>query len=236
MIASSTRTEKSDRDWQVFLDTAVHDLRAQLRTIATSSALLSEMNGGAPSEDAAQVTNRLEEGIVRMTALLKAIEDYSTALHVDESSFGPVPTESVVRSALAGISSMVRDSGATVDYTPLPSVTGNWEQLSMLFRNLLINGLQYRGPDPPRLTVSAERDRDFWRFAVRDNGIGIDVRYQEQIFGAFQRLHGNEKSGAGLGLATCKRIVEHHRGRIWVESATGNGSTFLFTLPAVTNP
>src|ERR1700738_1630831 len=111
MIARPTRTEMSDnseRDWQVFLDTAVHDLRSQLRTIATSCGLLSEMTGEAPSADAAQLTQRLDEGVARMTALLKALEEYSMALHIDDSLFGPVPTESVVRSALAGIASMIR--------------------------------------------------------------------------------------------------------------------------------
>src|SRR5260370_13939367 len=228
--------DQSDRDWQLFLDTAVHDLRAQLRTIVTSCGLLSEMSGEAPNDDAAQLAQRLDDGIARMTALLKALDEYSMALRVPDDSFGPVPTESVVRSALAEIASMVRDTAASVDYTPLPSVTGNWELLSTLFRNLLTNGLRYRGADPPRLTISAERDGDAWRFAVRDNGIGIDARYHEQILAPFQRLHASDKSGAGLGLATCKRIVEQHGGRIWVESTIGNCSTFFFTLPGATNP
>jgi len=215
----------SDRDWQQFLDTAVHDLRSQLRTIATSCGLLSE----EMSDNTAELTQRLDDGIARMTALLKALDEYSLALHVEDSSFGPVPTESVVRSALSEIASMVKDTAAIVDYTPLPSVNGNWELLSTLFRNLLTNGLQYRGPSPPRLTISAERDDDAWRFAIRDNGIGIDARYHDQIFTPFKRLHASDKSGSGLGLATCKRIVEHHGGRIWVESTIGDGSTFFFT-------
>src|SRR5260370_34693861 len=113
MIPRPTTTEKSDRDWQVFLDTAVHDLRSQLRTIATSSGLLAEMIGDAQVDEAAQLTQRLDEGIVRMTALLKGLEEYSMALHIDDTSFGPVPTESVVRSALAGIASLGRDNCTT---------------------------------------------------------------------------------------------------------------------------
>jgi light-regulated signal transduction histidine kinase (bacteriophytochrome) len=221
----------SDRDWQRFLDTAVHDLRAQLRTIATSCGLLSEISG-----EAAEFTERLDEGITRMTALLKALDEYSLALHIEDGSFGPVPTESVVRSALAEIASLVRDTAARVDYTSLPSVNGNWELLATLFRNLLRNGLQYRGAERPQLTITAEHDGDAWRFAVRDNGIGIDARYHEQIFAPFQRLHASDKSGAGLGLATCRRIVEQHGGRIWVESTIGHGSAFFFTMPGVTNP
>jgi chemotaxis family two-component system sensor kinase Cph1 len=126
---------------------------------------------------------------------------------------------------------MVRDTGASIDYTPLPSVHGNWEHLSTLFRNLLTNALQYRTAAPPRVTISAERDCDDWLFTVRDNGIGIDAQYLDLIFAPFQRLHGSDNPGAGLGLAACKRIVEQHGGRIWAESAIGDGSTFFFTLP-----
>jgi light-regulated signal transduction histidine kinase (bacteriophytochrome) len=225
-------SRQSDRDWQLFLDTALHDLRAQLRVIGLSAELLSEMSGDALNDDARQLARRLQDGVVRMTALLKALAEYSTALHIEDGSFGPVPTESVVRSALSGIAPMVRDTGASIDYTPLPSVHGNWEHLSTLFRNLLTNALQYRSATPPRVTISAKRDCDDWRFTVRDNGIGIDAQYQDLIFAPFQRLHGSDKPGAGLGLAACKRIVELHGGRIWVESAIGDGSAFFFTMPA----
>jgi light-regulated signal transduction histidine kinase (bacteriophytochrome) len=170
-----------------------------------------------------------------MTALLKGLAEYSAALHID-GAFGPVPTDAVVRSALTVLAPMIRDTAASIDYTPLPSVHGNWEHLSTLFRNLLTNALHYRGADPPRVTISAGRDGDDWRFSVGDNGIGIDAQYQDRIFAPFERLHGSDKPGAGLGLATCKQIVELHGGRIWVESSIGRGSTFYFTLPdAATN-
>jgi light-regulated signal transduction histidine kinase (bacteriophytochrome) len=189
------------------------------------------------SGDATQLTQRLQDGAARMTALLKALSEYSLTLHIDDGSFGPVPTESVVRSVLAGVAPTVRDTAATIEYSPLPSVNGNWELLSTLFRNLLTNALQYRGAAPPRVTISAERDRDDWRFAIGDNGIGIDAQHRDLVFAPFQRLHGSDQPGAGLGLATCNRIVELHGGRIWVESTMGNGSTFFFTLPNVTtNP
>jgi chemotaxis family two-component system sensor kinase Cph1 len=220
-----------DRDWQLFLDTAVHDLRSPLRAIGLSAGLLSEMNAEALSDDVRQLTQRVQDGVVKMTALLKALSEYSLALHIEDGSFAPVPTDSVVRAALAAIAPLIRDTRATVDYTSLPTVIGNWEHLSTLFRSLLTNALQYRGADPPRVTISSQRDGDNWRFAVRDNGIGIDSKYRDLIFAPFQRLHGSEKPGAGLGLATCKRIVERHSGRIWVESAIGEGSTFFFTLP-----
>jgi light-regulated signal transduction histidine kinase (bacteriophytochrome) len=192
------------------------------------------MGGEALSDDARQLTQRVQDGVVKMTALLKALSEYSLALHIEDGSFAPVPTDSLVRAAVAAIAPMIRDTGASVDYTALPSVIGNWEHLSMLFRNILTNALHYRGAAPPHVTISVERDGDDWRFAVRDNGIGIDAKYRDLIFAPFQRLHGSEKPGAGLGLATCKRIVERHGGRIWVESAIGDGSTFLFTLPEAT--
>jgi light-regulated signal transduction histidine kinase (bacteriophytochrome) len=192
------------------------------------------MNAEALTDDARQLTQRVQDGVVKMTALLKALSEYSLALHIEDGSFAPVPTDSVVRAALAAIAPMIRDTGASVDYTPLPTVIGNWEHLSTLFRNILANSLHYRGPDPPCVTISAERDGNDWRFAVRDNGIGIDTKYHDLIFAPFQRLHGSEKPGAGLGLATCQRIVERHGGRIWVESAIGDGSTFFFTLPEAT--
>ena len=221
----------SDRDWQLFLDTAIHDLRTQLRAISLSAALLSDMSPAALSDDARQLAERVQDGVVRMAALLKALAEYSLALHIEDDSFASVPTESVVRSALAEIAPLVRDAAGAVDYAPLPTVLGNWDHLSILFRNLLTNALQYRGAAPPCVTISAQRDGDDWRFSIRDNGIGIDAKYRDQIFAPFQRLHSSGQPGAGLGLAVCKRIVERHGGRIWVESALGDGSTFFFTLP-----
>src|SRR5690348_10699426 len=136
----------SDRDWQLFLDTAIHDLRTHLRAIGTSAELLSEMSPEALNDDARRLTERVQDGVVRMTALLKALSEYSLTLDIEDASFGPVPTESVVRSVLAAI-----HAGGSVDYTPLPTVLGDWELVSTLFRNLLTNALQYRGADPPRV-------------------------------------------------------------------------------------
>jgi chemotaxis family two-component system sensor kinase Cph1 len=225
---------QSDKEWQLFLDTAIHDLGAPLRGIGTSAGLLSEMCRDALNDDARQLIQTVKDGVIRMDALLTALAEYSMALQLDTRSIAPVPTEAIVRSALATLEPLVRDTGASVSYSPLPRVSGNWEYLAALFRNLLTNALQYRGATPPRVTVSAESNHGHWLFAVRDNGIGIDAQYWNSVFRPFQRLHGSHMPGAGLGLATCKRIVELHSGRIWVESTIGNGSTFFFTLPNVT--
>jgi len=127
----------------------------------------------------------------------------------------------------------LKTSGARVTVDRLPVVRGNEIQLVRLFQNLIGNAIKYRSPDrPPRIDVHAERLNGFWQFSIRDNGIGIDPKYQSEIFGLFKRLHGgSEYSGTGIGLAICQRIVERYGGRIWVESELGQGSTFRFTLP-----
>ena len=114
-------------------------------------------------------------------------------------------------------------------------VVGDSRQLTQLFQNLIGNALKFRKPDePPRVEVQAEPDGDFWRISIRDHGIGLDPKFSERVFVIFQRLHSrDEYEGTGLGLAICKKIVERHGGRIWVESKEGEGATFFFTLPAV---
>jgi chemotaxis family two-component system sensor kinase Cph1 len=237
MYAPDQSDAYPDREWQLFLDTAIHDLGAPLRGIGTSAGLLSEMCGDVLNDDAKELIEKINEGVIRMDALLRALAEYSMALHLDTRSVAPVPAEGIVRSALATIEALVRETEASISYTALPRISGNWEYLAALFRNLLANAIQYRGADPPRVVISAERDGDNWLFAVKDNGTGIDAQYWNSVFRPFQWLHGSHKTGAGLGLATCKRIVELHGGRIWVESTIGNGSNFFFTLPSVTiNP
>lgn len=221
----------SNADWRRFLDRAVHDLGSPLRGIGTSAGLLSEMHGEDLRDDARRLLESVMEGVGRMDALLRALADYSMALQLEGYSVGPIPSEGVVRSALQSIEPSIGDTGAHFDYSSLPVVTGSWEHLSMLFRNLFRNALQYRGGTTPRVTVSAERDGAAWRFAVEDNGEGIESQYWDRVFNPFERLHKKHGAGAGLGLAICKRIVESHGGRIWVESKIGCGSTFFFTLP-----
>ena len=127
----------------------------------------------------------------------------------------------------------IADSGAVITHDPLPSLPADQTQLTQLFQNLVGNALKFRRPEePPRIHVAAAREDSAWRFSVRDNGLGIDPQFFDRIFIIFQRLHGREEyPGTGIGLAVCKKIVERHGGRIWVESEPGKGSTFHFTIP-----
>src|SRR5262249_21395241 len=126
------------------------------------------------------------------------------------------------------------EAGAAVTRGPLPVVLADPSQLGQLAQNLLANAVKFRGAAAPRVHVAAERHGDLWRFAVRDNGIGIAAGHVERIFGVFERLHpAAEYPGTGIGLAICKRIVERHGGRIWAESEPGRGSVFCFTVPGV---
>jgi light-regulated signal transduction histidine kinase (bacteriophytochrome) len=230
-MSVSNQKPESFQDWQRFLDRAVHDLGAPLRGIGTSAGLLFERYADSLDPESRQLFEGLFGSVAKMDVLLKAIADYSTALQLDGASIRPVPVEGVIRTALNAIEPMIKDAGARVDYGTLPSVNGNWDQLSMLFGNLIQNALQYRGAAAPHISVSAERDAAAWRFAVEDNGKGIEAQYVDRIFGPFERLQTGRESGAGLGLAICKRIVAAHGGRIWVASQPGCGSTFYFTLP-----
>ena len=144
----------------------------------------------------------------------------------------PTDCTAIVRGALANLDVAITESGARVTYTALPTVVGDASQLTQLFQNLISNACKFRNQQPPEIHIAAERHEGEWVFSVRDNGIGIEPQYFERIFGLFQRLHTRvEYTGTGIGLAICKKIVERHGGRIWLESQPQQGSTFYFTIP-----
>ena len=172
------------------------------------------------------------EGAARMEQLLADLRAYTQV-----SMAGQEPTEDsdageMLNEALANLEVAIRESGAAISRTTLPSVRMYGFQLEQLFQNLISNAIRYRSNDPPRIEIAAQRRGAEWLFSVQDNGIGIRPEYKEQVFGIFQRLHSAaEFPGTGMGLAICQRIVERAGGRIWVESELGRGSTFFFTIP-----
>jgi light-regulated signal transduction histidine kinase (bacteriophytochrome) len=140
----------------------------------------------------------------------------------------------IFRGARDNLAKAVEESGAIIFQDPLPNVSGDEVQLMQLFQNLLANAIKFRGPELPQIWVSAGKKGREWIFAVKDNGLGIAPEHQERIFSIFQRLHHrSEYPGTGIGLAICKKIVERHGGRIWVESQPGQGSAFYFSIPEV---
>jgi chemotaxis family two-component system sensor kinase Cph1 len=166
-----------------------------------------------------------------MRTLIRDLLLYSHASRA-EISFEPTNVAAVMSDTLSRLENAIRDNEAFVTYDPLPTVMANATQMSQLLQNLVDNAVKYRSTRPPRVHVSARQQNSEWVFSIADNGIGIDLQYAEKIFIMFQRLHTREEyPGTGIGLAICKKIVERHGGRIWVESEPGKGATFFFTLP-----
>ncbi|MFA6056481.1 MAG: ATP-binding protein [Thermodesulfovibrionales bacterium] len=165
-----------------------------------------------------------------MEILIKDLLAYSQ-IGTKGKAFKPTDCSSVIYDVLANLQAAIEENKAEVTYDRLPTVMADATQLGSLFQNLISNAIKFRGNKKPRVHISSDLKENEWVFSVQDNGIGIDPKDVERIFVIFQRLHGREEySGTGIGLAVCKRIVERHGGRIWVESQPGRGSTFYFTL------
>ncbi len=215
---------------QRFLDTAVHDLRASMRSIGMSAALLSQ-SADCLDQDARSHLDSILNGVAKVERLAKALSEYSMALAPEASSALALPAGNALQTAIAALRSRISETGATVHAAALPRVEADHGQLSVLFRCLLSNALEYRDESrAPRIEVTAVECGGAWCFAVKDNGVGIAPLYQEKAFEPFQRLQGGS-GGAGLGLTISRKIVEGHGGRIWMESKEREGTTVLFTLP-----
>src|SRR5579863_4207563 len=165
---SLEQAQQTAGEWQRFLDTAVHDLRAPLRGIGTSAELLTEVCGEGLGDEARGLIRTILDGVAKIEALSKGLSNYSRALQTGSPPCGSIRIDSALRAALAGLEEQIQQNGATVHYGPLPRVRGSHEQLSTLFSALISNALSYRGVEPPRIRITAQRERDQWRFAVED--------------------------------------------------------------------
>ena len=200
--------------------------------VSSYTQLLARRYKDKLDDDAREFIHYAGDGATRMQGLINDLLTYSR-VGTGSGDFTATNTGAALERALANLRLAIAESGAAVTRGALPAVIGDPVQLTQLFQNLVGNALKFRGAEPPRVHVSAERSAADWVFAVRDNGIGIDPAYAERIFVIFQRLHGRtDYPGTGIGLAICKKIVERHGGRIWLDVASGPGSTFRFTLPA----
>lgn len=216
---------------QQFAYVASHDLQEPLRMISSYLQLLARRHKGKLDQDADDFIDFAVDGARRMQGLINDILRLSR-LGTREKSLSVIDCEAILEEALTNLHVSVESSGAQVTHDPLPRITADQTQLVQLFQNLVGNAVKFRGQADPLIHVSAQRNGASWLFSVRDNGIGIDHQYFDRIFGIFQRLHGRgEYPGTGIGLAICRKIVEGHGGRIWVESEPGKGAAFFFTVP-----
>ncbi len=173
------------------------------------------------------------DGMERMKMLIKDLLAYSQ-VDTKGRTFELTNFSVALEEAVFNLRAALEESGTELTYDLLPSVVADASQISRLFQNLIGNAIKYRGKEIPRIHVSFEKKGDEWVFSVRDNGIGIEAQYFEKIFDVFRRLHSrDEYEGTGIGLAICKKIVERHGGKLWVESEPGKGSTFYFTMPGL---
>ena len=211
--------------------TISHDLRAPLRSIRGFAQILAESVEGRLDADGERCLNRILLASERMGRMLDDLYSLLRLSAADES-FRHIDCNDILRDTLEDVRDDLEAAAAEVTHDPLPTVRANRMLMGQIFQNLIVNAIKFRGADRPRIHVTAELQGDEWRLAVRDNGIGIPSEARERIFGLFDRLAGDSLPGTGVGLALCKRAVEKHGGRIWVDSSADEGSTFFFTIPA----
>jgi light-regulated signal transduction histidine kinase (bacteriophytochrome) len=224
---------RSNADLEQFAYIASHDLQEPLRMVASYTELLEERYKGRLDERADKYIFYAVDGAKRMQRLVADLLAFSR-VGSQGKPLKPVDTAAVLAEVLRVLGPRLREAGADVQADPLPPVMADEDQLFQLLQNLVGNALKFRSEAPPRIRISAVREGDAWRFAVADNGIGIEPQYSERIFQMFQRLHERGRyEGSGIGLSIVKRILERHGGRIWLQSTPGQGSTFFFTLPAL---
>jgi len=234
---------RSNKELEEYAYVASHDLQEPLRGVMSYLQLLERRYGSKLDADAKRFVTRPVAAAKRMQALINDLLEYSR-VGTDARPFGRTDCAAVLDRALANLRVAVQESNATVTHGRMPTVMADATQLTQLFQNLIANAIKFKSEEPPQIQICARHVQESalhlletgvemrWRFSVQDNGIGLDLQHAERIFVIFQRLHArDEYSGTGIGLAMCKKIVERHGGRIWVESQPGQGATFHFTIP-----
>ena len=218
-------------DLEQFAHSASHDLKEPIRNIAIYGELLGLHYGHVLDEQGAQFLQFMISGARQIEILVNDLLLFTQAASIVEEIPEPCPPEKAIEGALAALREAIRESGAVVTCHKLPPVRVREVHLQQLFQNLIGNAIKYRR-EKPRVHISAAEQSGHWVFSVKDNGIGFDPVYNEQVFGIFKRLHTSKQySGTGMGLAICQRIVQRYRGRIWANSEIGKGSEFYFAIP-----
>ena len=223
---------RSNEELRQFTFAAAHDLQEPLRNIDLYCQMLDAQYKGNLDAEADEYLGIVIESARRMQNLIKDLLAYTQAVDAHDQARHSVDCSEICQTALDNLASALADCQANVSVTPLPTVVAEPTHIMQLFQNLISNALKYRAKERrPQIDVSAERRDDGWVLSVKDNGIGIAPEYHDRIFGVFKRLHGRDVPGTGIGLAICRRIVDHYGGRLWLESEVGQGSTFYFSFP-----
>ncbi|MFN3327075.1 MAG: ATP-binding protein [Bryobacteraceae bacterium] len=224
--------ESVNSDLQHFAYAASHDLQEPLRIVCVFSQLLVRRYGESLDEEAREHLRLIAGAAVSMNDLISGLSEYVSVDRVHPRR-EPTDMTDVVETAIANLRQPIQETNATVTYSQLPTVHADRHDMIRLLQNLISNAIKYRSADQPYVRVSAEVEKAQLVFSVADNGIGIDPEHHDRVFGVFKRLHArSDVPGAGIGLAICKRVVEKHGGRIWVDSEAGQGSTFRFSIPS----
>ena len=225
--------ERKNKELEQFTYLASHDLQGPLKTIINYVDLIEEEWASKMDSASAKYLQVVANAAGRMKTLINDLLDYS---RIGKNQRVIVNCDELIKNILTDLSSLIVEAQANFNITELPTLNGYKTELSILFTNLISNALKFRKKDtPPRIKIWAEEESNQWKFAVQDNGIGIEEAYVERIFVIFQRLHNRKDyEGTGIGLAHCQKIVELHGGKIWVESQLNIGSTFYFTIPRET--
>ncbi len=235
---------RSNSDLEQFAYVASHDLQEPLRKVSSFCELLAKRYGGQLDDRADQYIHFAVDGARRMSVLINDLLAFSRIGRTATGKWSQLDCSSLLAQALRNLDEVIIQTGATITHDPLPTVVGEASLLTTVFQNLVGNAIKFRGEQPPQIHIAVAAEGDLWSFRVSDNGIGIDPAYAEKIFAIFQRLHSKEAyPGTGIGLALCRKIIDYHRGRIWLDSATTpgattsgatrSGSAFCFTLPAI---
>ncbi|GAA4522640.1 sensor histidine kinase [Nonomuraea ferruginea] len=227
---------RSNGELEQFAYVASHDLQEPLRKVASFTQMLEQRYENELDDRARQYIHYAVDGAKRMQLLINDLLDFSRVGRVGGEK-APMDSGVAVRAALDNLSAAIEDAGATVTTGELPRVTGSPSQLTQLFQNLIENAVKFRGDEPPQVRIEAVERDGMWEFSCSDNGIGVDPKYADRIFLIFQRLHPRDVyAGTGIGLALCRKIVDYHGGRLWLDGDSGEtggrGTTFRWTLPA----
>ena len=231
LTVKAQQLSRSNAELEQFAYVASHDLQEPLRMIASYTQLILRRYGDRFDGDAREFMDFIVDGATRMKQLIEDLLAYSR-VGTHGKAFRPTDSGAAVQKALANLRVAIESSTGTVTHDPLPTINADEFQLVQLFQNLIGNALKFKGTETPRVHISVNEQADIWTFGVKDNGIGIDGEYFDRIFMVFQRLHSRtDYPGTGIGLAICKKVVDRHGGRLWIESGVGSGSTFWFTVP-----